>query len=141
MGFFRHRRASFKGCNIIHIRALACCKHSYENILMATATNLPVDRAIKALGQSIELARRRRGLSQADLASRMGVSVSTVRRLEDGHPGIALSYLASALQVFGELEKLRLLLDTPTDSVGLALMDAQLPARIYSKRRKAPKAF
>lgn len=108
---------------------------------MATATNLPVDRAIKALGQSIELARRRRGLSQADLASRMGVSVSTVRRLEDGHPGIALSCLASALQVFGELEKLRLLLDTPTDSVGLALMDAQLPARIYSKRRKAPKAF
>ncbi|PZO12053.1 MAG: transcriptional regulator [Burkholderiales bacterium] len=108
---------------------------------MATATNLPVDRALKALGQNIELARRRRGMSQADLASRMGVSVSTVRRLEDGNSGTALVYLGSALQVFGELEKLRLLLDTPTDSVGLALMDAELPTRVHSKRRKAPKAF
>ncbi len=108
---------------------------------MAAATNIPVDRAIKALGQNIELARRRRGMSQADLASRMGVSVSTVRRLEDGLSGTALAYLGRALQVFGELEKLRLLLDTPTDSVGLALMDAELPTRVYSQRRKLPKAF
>ncbi len=108
---------------------------------MVSAVNLSVDRALKALGQNIALARRRRGLSQADLASRMGVSVSTVRRLEDGHSGTALAYLGSALQVFGELEKLHLLLDTPTDSVGLALMDAELPTRVYSKRRKVPKAF
>lgn len=108
---------------------------------MTNPTNIPVNRALKALGQSLELARRRRGLSQADLASRMGVSVSTVRRLEDGHSGIALSYLGNALQVFGELEKLSLLLDTPTDSVGLALMDAELPMRVHSKHRKVPQAF
>lgn len=108
---------------------------------MVTPPNLAVGRALKALGRNIGLARRRRGLSQADLASRMSVSVSTVRRLEDGHPGTALTYLASALQVFGDLEKLNLLLDTQTDSVGLALMDAELPSRIYSKRRTAPKAF
>ena len=108
---------------------------------MVTTPNLAVTRALTALGRSIELARRRRGLSQADLASRMSVSVSTVRRLEDGHPGTALTYLASALQVFGDLEKLSLLLDTQADSVGLALMDAELPSRIYSKRRKTPKAF
>lgn len=108
---------------------------------MVAAPNLTVARALTALGQNIELARRRRGLSQADLASRMSVSVSTVRRLEDGHPGTALTYLASALQVFGELDKLSLLLDTQADPVGLALMDAELPSRIYSKRRKTPKAF
>ena len=108
---------------------------------MVTTPNLAVTRALTALGRNIELARRRRGLSQADLASRMSVSVSTVRRLEDGHPGTALTYLASALQVFGDLEKLSLLLDTQADSVGLALMDAELPSRIYSKRRKIPKAF
>ena len=108
---------------------------------MVTTPNLAVTRALTALGRNIELARRRRGLSQADLASRMSVSVSTVRRLEGGHPGTALTYLASALQVFGDLEKLSLLLDTQADSVGLALMDAELPSRIYSKRRKTPKAF
>ncbi|CAZ87621.1 putative transcriptional regulator [Thiomonas arsenitoxydans] len=108
---------------------------------MVATPNLAVARALTALGRNIELARRRRGLSQADLASRMSVSVSTVRRLEDGHPGTALTYLASALQVFGDLEKLSLLLDTQADSVGLALMDAKLPSRVYSKRRKTPKAF
>ena len=108
---------------------------------MVTTPNLAVTRALTALGRNIELARRRRGLSQADLASRMSVSVSTVRRLEDGHPGTALTYLASALQVFGDLEKLSLLLDTQADSVGLALMDAEVPSGIYSKRRKTPKAF
>lgn len=108
---------------------------------MAASANLAVARALKSLGLNIELARRRRGLSQADLAARMSVSVSTVRRLEDGHPGTALTYLASALQVFGDLEKLSLLLDTQADAVGLALMDAELPTRIHSKRGKAPKAF
>ncbi|WP_312524945.1 helix-turn-helix transcriptional regulator [Comamonas sp.] len=108
---------------------------------MNSSPNLVVDRALKAMGKNIELARRRRGLSQADLASRMSVSVSTVRRLEDGSPGTALIYLASALQVFGDLEKLSLLMDTQTDSVGLALMDAELPTRIHSKRRGTPKAF
>lgn len=53
---------------------------------MVTTPNLAADRAIRALGKNIELARRRRGFSQADLASRMSVSVSTVRRLEAGHP-------------------------------------------------------
>ena len=108
---------------------------------MVTTPNLAVTRALTALGRNIELARRRRGLSQADLASRISVSISTEHRLEDGHPGTALTYLASALQVFGDLEKLSLLLDTQADSVGLALMDAELPSRIYSKRRKTPKAF
>ncbi len=108
---------------------------------MAPIPNLAVSRAIKALGQNIELARRRRGLSQADFASRMGVSVSTVRRLEDGNPGTALTSLARALQVFGDLEKLSLLMDTQTDSAGLALMDAELPTRIRRRRSDTPKAF
>lgn len=108
---------------------------------MNLTASLPINRAIKSLGENMALARKRRGLSQADLASRMGVSVSTVRRMEDGHPGMALQHLASALLVFGELEKLRLLLDTPEDSVGLSLMDAKLPSRIYSSRHKTPKAF
>lgn len=108
---------------------------------MSYRPNIAVERAIRSLGRNIELARKRRNLTQADLASRMGVSVNTVRRLEDGNPGTALIYLASALQVFGDLEKLSLLMDTPTDSVGLALLDSELPARVRSKRSDTPKAF
>lgn len=52
-----------------------------------------------------------------------------------------LTYLASALLVFSELEKLSLMMDTQFDATGLALMDSELPVRIHTKRRHTPKAF
>ena len=91
---------------------------------------LPVNRAIKKLGADLSLARRRRHLTQTMLAERLGTSVMTVRRMEAGHPGTALQYLARALQVFGELEKLNVLLDSAQDTVGLMLMDERVPVRV-----------
>ncbi len=44
---------------------------------------LPVERAIQKLGSDISLARRRRHISQASLAERMGASLTTVRRMEE----------------------------------------------------------
>ena len=87
------------------------------------------------LGQNISLARRRRNMSQLMLAERIGASLNTVRRIEEGFAGTAVQYIARALQVFGELDKLEALLDTPQDSVGLALMDEKLPQRVRSRRR------
>lgn len=81
------------------------------------------------------MARRRRNLSQAMLAERLGTSVMTVRRLEAGHPGTALQHLARALQVFGELEKLNALLDTSRDTVGLILMDERVPKRVRKPKQ------
>jgi len=96
---------------------------------------VPVERALKKLGGDVSLARRRRNLSQAMLAERLGTSVMTVRRMESGHPGIALQYLARALHVFGELEKLNDLLDTSHDAVGLVLMDERVPKRVRKPRQ------
>jgi len=95
---------------------------------------LPIQRALQRLGQGVSLARRRRHISQHDLAERIGASVSTVRRMEEGHPGTALQHLARAMQVFGDLGKLEGLLDTPQDAVGLALMDDKLPQRVRRSR-------
>lgn len=39
---------------------------------------------------------------------------------------------ARALHVFGELERLKQLLDSSEDSIGLALMDEKLPQRVRS---------
>lgn len=91
---------------------------------------LPVARALKRLGANLSLARRRRNLTQAMLAERLGTAVMTVRRMEAGHPGTALQYLARALQVFGELDKLGGLLDSSQDTVGLMLMNERLPLRV-----------
>ena len=68
------------------------------------------------------------------LAERIGASITTVRRMEEGSPSISLQHVARALHVFGELERLANLLDSAQDSVGLMLMDERLPLRV-----RAPK--
>jgi transcriptional regulator with XRE-family HTH domain len=100
---------------------------------------LPVTRSLNRLGQAVSLARRRRHLTQQDLAERISASANTVRRMEAGYPGTALVHFARALQVFGELDKLDQLLDTPHDTIGLALMDEKLPQRVR-KSRKTPES-
>ena len=100
---------------------------------------LPVTRSLTRLGQAISLTRRRRPLTQEDLAARIGASAHTVRRMESGHPGTALVHFARALQVFGELDKLDQLLDTPLDAIGLTLMNERLPQRVR-KSRKSPES-
>ena len=44
-----------------------------------------------------------------------------------------IHFFARALHVFGELQALEHLLDTPKDEIGLALMDEQLPKRVRGK--------
>jgi transcriptional regulator with XRE-family HTH domain len=98
---------------------------------------LPVARSLSRLGQALSLARRRRHLTQQDLAERIGASANTVRRMEAGHPGTALVHVARAMQVFGELGRFDQLLDTPQDTIGLTLMDERLPQRVRKPRKTA----
>jgi transcriptional regulator with XRE-family HTH domain len=100
---------------------------------MESPIPLPVERAIHKLGSDISLARRRRHISQASLAERMGASLSTVRRMETGDVRVPIHFFARALHVFGEIQALENLLDTTKDDLGLMLMDEQLPKRVRSK--------
>lgn len=102
---------------------------------------IPVGRAIQKLGSDISLARRRRHISQASLAERMGASLSTVRRMEKGDARIPIHFFARALHVFGEIQALEHLLDTPNDEIGLSLMDERLPKRVRSKSVSASGAL
>ena len=95
---------------------------------------VPVRRAIQKLGADLALARRRRNISQASMAERIGASLNTVKRLEKGDPRVPLHFVARTLHVFGELERLADLLDTSEDAIGLTLMDAQLPQRIRARK-------
>ena len=78
-------------------------------------------------------------MTQVSLAERIGASLATVRRMEQGDPRIPLHFLARTLHVFGELERLNQLLDTGEDAMGLMLMDAQLPKRVRN-RKATPQA-
>lgn len=98
----------------------------------------PVERAVAKLGRDLSLARRRRHLSQQSLAERIGASVSTVKRMEKGDLRVPLHFVARALHVFGELERLGSLIDSAKDDIGLTLADEQLPQRIR-KKKKTPR--
>ena len=100
---------------------------------MESPIPLPVERAIQKLGGDLSLARRRRHISQASLAERIGSSLSTVRRMEKGDMRVPIHFFARTLHVFGEIQALERLLDTPRDEIGLTLVDERLPKRIRSK--------
>jgi ribosome-binding protein aMBF1 (putative translation factor) len=100
---------------------------------MESPLPIPVERAIRKLGHDISLARRRRHISQASLAARMGASLSTVRRMEKGDVRVPVHFYGRALHVFGEIQALERLLDTASDDIGLTMMDEQLPQRVRSK--------
>ncbi|NMW21003.1 MAG: helix-turn-helix domain-containing protein [Chlorobiaceae bacterium] len=95
---------------------------------------LPVSRALKKFGMDLSLSRRRRCFSQQSMAERIGISVSSLRRLEKGDPSLSWGTIARALYVLGKLDKLNELIDTANDSIGLVLMDEQLPRRIRKRK-------
>ena len=99
---------------------------------------MPVERAITKLGNDLALARRRRYISQESLATRIGASVSTIKRMEKGDMRVPLHFIARALHVFGELGLLASLIDTAKDEIGLTLVDEQLPQRVRRKTRHTP---
>lgn len=103
------------------------------------AMPLPVDRALHRLGQDISAARRTRRLSQEDLAQRIGTSLSTVRRMEDGYPGTALHTFLRALHVLGRLEDVVKVMAMENDALGIELVREQLPQRIRTSRVGKPR--
>ncbi|HSW18497.1 MAG TPA: helix-turn-helix domain-containing protein [Ramlibacter sp.] len=114
-------------------------KSPQEDRKTARPLPLPAGRAIGQLGADVNRARRRRSITQEDLALRAGVSLSTIKRLEAGDARMQLHVLARVLMVFGELDKLKSLLDSANDDIGLALADEGLPQRV--RARKAQNAF
>lgn len=97
-----------------------------------------VQRALRALGRDIGIARRKRRLPVADFATRMGVSQGTLMRLEKGEAGVSIGAFAMALLALGELHRLDEILDVSRDDTGLMLDLASLPRRI---RRPKPRSF
>lgn len=91
-------------------------------------------RALEALGANIKTARLKRRISVKGFAERIGVSESTVARLEKGDDGVSIGTLAMACLVLGEIDRISDFLDAGTDDTGLLLDRESLPKRIDSKR-------
>jgi len=96
----------------------------------STVFPVPVTRALRKLGADLRDARRRRRIPTDIMAARVGVSRTTLSRLEKGEPRVAAGTYANALFVLGMVERLNELADVREDAVGLYLADEALPQRI-----------
>ncbi len=95
---------------------------------------LPAVHALRKLGRDLALARRKRGISTADMAARLFVSRDTLWRLERGEPAVAVGTLATAtfvLQLHGRLANLAA---PATDELALSLDERRVPKRIRRAR-------
>ncbi len=96
---------------------------------------LPVTHALRTLGRDLAVARRKRGLSTSDMASRLFVSRDTLWRLERGDPSVSIGTLATAAFVLQLHERLANLAAPEKDALGLTLDEQRLPKRIHRSRR------
>jgi transcriptional regulator with XRE-family HTH domain len=81
-------------------------------------------RQIVALGKRLRAARLRRKMTQPMLAERVGVSVPTIGKLEDGDPSTSFATMLRVLTVLGLAADIDLL--AANDTLGRSLQDSDL---------------
>src|ERR1051326_5754259 len=94
----------------------------------------PASHALRSLGRDLAVARRKRGISTADMATRLFVSRDTLWRLERGDPTVSLGTLATAAFVLKLHNRLADLAAPGSDELALSLDEHRLPQRIRNPR-------
>lgn len=90
----------------------------------------PVRRALRDVAGNVVAWRKLRGLTQAQLADRSGVSRDTLIRFERGDGGVSVENLLRVLRALGILDSLPKALDPYETDVGRLRSDEQLPQRV-----------
>lgn len=98
-----------------------------------------VSRSLQTLGEHCALARLRRKESQKQWASRLGVSVPTLIRLEKGDPTVGMGVYATALWLIGLSAGLAELADPAKDLRALEA-DVRQASRLRARRARASRA-
>lgn len=83
-----------------------------------------VQRQIEALSQRLRAARMRRSMTQEVMAERVGVSVPTIAKLENGDPSTSLATVLRVLTVLGLAGDIDLI--AAQDTLGRELQDNAL---------------
>ncbi len=91
--------------------------------------------ALRRLGENLAIARARRKESQRLWAKRLGVSIPTLIRMEQGEPSVGIGIYATALWMIGRVQALPDLADPKHDQGAF-----ELDVRRAVKRRAARSA-
>src|SRR5258707_3393375 len=94
-----------------------------DTILMSKTSSipLPATHALRKLGRALAIARRKRGISTSDMATRLFVSRDTLWRLERGDPTVSVGPLATAAFILKLQDRLANLAAPGSDAVALSL--------------------
>lgn len=95
---------------------------------------MPVRRALRKLGSDMRDARLRRRIPVAVAAERASIGRSTLNRVENGDPNVALGIYATVLFVLGLVGRVGDLADARNDATGLQLEEERLPTRIRTAK-------
>lgn len=90
-----------------------------QNKLFPKATT-----ALRALGENLRLARRRRKITAAMMAERANLSVVTLRSIERGSPTVAMSNYMAVIFCLGFQDDVAKI--AADDAIGRTLQDAEL---------------
>ena len=93
-------------------------------------------RQIELLAQNIAIARKRRGETQAQWASKLGVSVPTVARIERGDPSVAVASYVMCMWLINQAEGLADLVAPLNDHAALE----REVSKVRSKPQRKPVA-
>mgnify|MGYP001791661318 CR=1 FL=1 len=97
-------------------------------------TPLPVQRALRQLGEDVVTWRKLQGLTAAQVADRAGVNVNTLRSFEHGEGSISLENALRITRALGLVEKLASSLDPYATDVGRLRTEEKLPDRVRTRR-------
>jgi transcriptional regulator with XRE-family HTH domain len=89
-----------------------------------------IRRALRQIADDVATWRRLRGLTQAQLADRAGVSRDTLTRLEGGDGGVSTENLLRVLRALGVLDAVPAALDPYASDIGRLRSDERLPRRV-----------
>jgi hypothetical protein len=97
---------------------------------------LPVKRALAKLGDDIRKARLRRRITTMMMAERAFITRTTLRKVEQGNPGVSLGIYAVVMFILGLAPRLAEVADTRVDEIGLQLEEERLPQRVRARGKK-----
>lgn len=103
----------------------------------ATPTPPIIRRALRDIGQHLTDWRRLQNLTAAQVADRAGISLVTVRRIEDGE-GASLENVLRVARALGVVDQVILAFDPTTTDVGRARALDLLPQRASGRRGTPP---
>ena len=83
------------------------------------------ENIVKTMGEQIKMARLRRKLSATLVAERAGISLSTLWKVENGNPSVAVGIYAAVLHALNNMDK-DLLKIAGDDELGRKLQDMDL---------------